>query len=164
MTHVVIMASRLKYILFLVAAAGFVAGGVFMLLHNGPLWVAWLNILFFGSAIPLFIWQIIDRRPRLVFDDEGVSDRTLDVGKILWRDINGAYLRSIQGNVFVCLHISDAEKYLGRLSPIKKAAAGVNEQLGFTPLSLNLSGVSVDPNQMLELVLKMSNVNNVRQG
>ncbi len=160
MTYIEIKTSRIKYILLLMITIGFVAGGIFILMNNGPVWVGWMSIVFFGSGIPLFIWQIADSRPRLIIDDEGVNDRTLGVGKILWKDIDGAYLKSIQNNDFICLQLNNTKKYLGKLSPIKQATASANEKLGFTPLSLNLSGVSVDADQVLELVLKMSKASN----
>ena len=160
MTHFEIRSSRLQYSLYLVGAIGFVAGSVFILLNDGPAWVAWMGIVFFGAGMPLFVWQIIDRRPRLLMDDEGVLDRTLGLGKIPWKDIDGAFLKSIRGNDFVCLELKDADKYLNQLSSVKRLAAGANEKLGFTPISLNLSGVSASSEQVLELVLKMSEANN----
>ncbi len=160
MTYIEIKTSRIKYVLLLMITIGFVAGGIFILMNNGPAWVGWMSIIFFGSGIPLFIWQIADSRPRLIIDDEGVNDRTLGVGKILWKDIGGAYLKSIQNNDFICLQLKNTEKYLGKLSPIKQATASANAKLGFTPLSLNLSGVSANADQVLELVLKMSETSN----
>ena len=151
-----IKSSKIKYILLLFAAVGFVAGGIFILLKGGPAWVGWMSIIFFGSMVPLFGWQIFDNRPRLVIDELGVYDRTLGISKIDWQDIDGAYLKSIHGNDFICLQINNVEKYLGQLTPIKRAATNANEKLGFTPLSLNLSAISADSNQILELVLKMS--------
>ncbi len=160
MMYIKIKTSRMKYILLLIVTASFAATGVLILMHNGPTWIGWMSIVFFGSGIPLFLWQIADNRPRLIIDDEGVNDRTLGVGKILWKDIGGAYLKSIQNNDFICLQLKNSEEYVAKLSPIKKASASANEKLGFTPLSLNLSGVSADTSQILELVLKMSEVSN----
>ena len=156
MTHLEIKSSRLKYVALLIGSFGFVAGGVFILLSGGPQWVGCISIVFFGSGIPLFIWQILDRRPRLKIDDTGIVDRTLGIGKILWEDIDGAYKKAIQGNDFICLKLRNQDQYLGKLTAVKKAMVKANEKLGFTPISLNLSGLSANTDQILELVLKMS--------
>ncbi len=159
MNDIRIQSSRLKYTVLLIASIGFVAGGVFLLNQAGPKWVGWMSIVFFGSMIPLFAWQLFDNRPRLILDDEGVQDRTLKVGKIYWNDISGAYLKAIKGNNFICLELRNEEKYLNKLSPLLKASTSANVKLGFTPLSLNLSGVNADANEVLEVVLKMSEAN-----
>lgn len=156
MERIEIKSSRLKYILLLITAMGFVVCGVFLLSQSGPMWVGWMSIVFFGSMIPLFAWQLFDTRPRLIIDGEGVLDRTLKIGKILWSDISGAYLREIKGNSFICLELENEEKYLTKLSPLMRAATSANVKLGFTPISLNLSGVDTDAFQLLEVVLKMS--------
>ena len=156
MKHIEIKASRVKYLILLITAAAFTVAGVFIILVDGPAWVGWMSIVFFGcGGIPVFIWQLIDSRPRLVIDDVGLFDRTLGVGKIPWDEITGAYKKTIQGSAFVCLHLLDPERYVGKLSAVKRAMLRTNEKLGFTPISLNLSGTTVDPDQVVELVLKM---------
>ena len=156
MTPIILKSSRLKYVALLIVACGFVAGGVFILLTGkvGAAWIGWMNIAVFGACIPVFVWQIIDSRPRLTIDAKGILDRTLGVGLIPWSEITGAYLRSVQGNYFVCLELRNPEPWLGRLSPIKRALTSANKALGFTALNLNLIGVAVDPVQVLELILK----------
>lgn len=155
MTYLEIKSSRLKYMILFVGVVGFVVGGVFVLLSGGPQWVGWMSIIFFGSGIPLFIWQILDRRPRLKIDDSGIVDRTLGIGKIfLWEDIDGAYKKAIQGNDFICLKLRNQDRYLGQLSPVKKALVKANEKLGFTPIALNFSGIAANADQILELILK----------
>jgi hypothetical protein len=155
----VIKNARLKYLLFLVLAAGFVAGGIFMLTHGETArqrWTGWATIAFFGAGVPLFAWQLVDARPRLVIDHRGILDRTLGVGVLPWSEITGAYLRSIHGNDFICLEMRNPDMWLGQLSPIKRAMVSANKALGFTELNVNLSGVAADSAHVLELVLKKS--------
>lgn len=156
MTPVSIKSSRLKYILLLIASLGFVAGGIFILIHGdaGDTWVGWMSIVFFGAGIPIFVWQLVDSRPRLVIDDQGILDRTLGVGVLPWSEITGAYLKSIRGNSFICLEVRNPERWIGKLSPVKRAMLSANEKLGFTALNLNLSAIAADPSQILELILK----------
>jgi hypothetical protein len=156
MKKIEIRASRRKYLLHLISIFGFVACGVFLVVQGKSAWVGWLSICFFGSMIPSVVGQIINSRPRLIIDEFGVVDRTLNVGKILWFDIDNAYLIDIKGNHFICLVLKNTNKYLEKSSPLIKNMAIVNKKLGFTPLSLNLSGLDVDPYQVLDIVIKSS--------
>lgn len=49
MKHIEIKSSRVKYVL--VAAMGFVAGGIFILVTGGPAWVGWMGIVFFSAGM-----------------------------------------------------------------------------------------------------------------
>ena len=152
MDKLIIKNSRWKYVLLLIVCIGFVTAGIGMVI-NGERF-GWLGILFFGSGIPLLIWQIADSRPRLVIDEQGVLDRTLGVGCIAWSDIEEAYVRSISGNDFICLILKNPEKYAQKLSKVKRAMASANRGLGFTDFNLNLSGVDARTDEIFELIMK----------
>jgi len=152
MEKLIIKNSRWKYVLLLIACIGFVVAGIWMVIDGE--WFGWLSILFFGFAIPIFIWQIVDARPRLIINAHGVLDRTLGVGTIAWSDIEAAYVRSISGNDFICLELKNPEKYSRKLSKVKRAMAKANRTLGFTDFNLNLSGVDARTDEVFELVMK----------
>lgn len=152
MEKLLIKNSRWKYVLLLIGSLGFVASGIWMVIEGKQF--GWFAILFFGSGIPLSIWQIADSRPRLIIDEHGVLDRTLGVGLIPWSDIEAAYVRSISGNDFICLELKNSEKYSQKLSKVKQAMAAANRKLGFTDFNLNLSGVDAKTEEVFELVMK----------
>ena len=152
MEKLVIGNARWKYVLLLGGCVGFVAVGVVILARGN--WFGLVPIIFFGSGIPIFVWQILDSRPRLVIDEHGVVDRTLGVGRIAWRDIEGAWVASINGNDFICLELRNGDEYRRRLSKVKRAMASANRKLGFTDFNLNLSGVNASTEQVFELLLK----------
>jgi len=148
----IIKNSRWKYVLLLLGSIGFVACGIWIVIDGS--WLGWFAIVFFGSGIPLFIWQLADSRPRLIIDDYGVLDRTLGVGRIAWSDIEAAFVRSISGNDFICLELKNPEKYAQKLSKVKQAMTAANRNLGFTDFNLNLSGVDARTDEVFELVMK----------
>jgi hypothetical protein len=161
MEQLIIKNSRWKYVLLLIGCIGFVVAGIWMVFAGKPF--GWLSILFFGSGIPISIWQLADSRPRLIIDEHGVSDRTLGVGRIAWGDIEAAYVRSISGNDFICLELRNPEKYSEKLSKVKRAMAAANRSLGFTDFNLNLSGVDVRTEEVFELVMKYCQVSSEAQ-
>ncbi len=157
MERIVAQSSRLRLFVLALAGACFVAGGVFLLAVDkspeGTL-VGWMSIVFFGGCTLVFLWQLFDTRPRLIIDDRGVWDRTLKVGVVEWHDISDAYVKHIQGNPFVCIALRDPTKYTRRLSPLLRRMASLNRALGFTELSLNLTGTDLDAEQIRELIVK----------
>src|SRR5881397_2362895 len=157
MERIVAQSSRLRLFVLALAGACFVAGGVFLLAVDkspeGTL-VGWMSIVFFGGCTLVFVWQLFDTRPRLIIDDRGVWDRALKVGVVEWHDISDAYVKHIQGNPFVCIALRDPTKYTRRLSPLLRRMASLNRALGFTELSLNLTGTDLDAEQIRELIVK----------
>lgn len=156
MSPLAVKSSRLKYAFLLLMAFAFVGMGVFIIVRgkSDDAWLGWSCVLFFGAGIPLFAWQLFDSKPRLVLNDHGVFDRTLGIGVIPWEEIIGAELKSIQGNHFVCLQIRNPERWLGQISPLKRAMVSANQKLGFSLLNLNLGEINADPLAVYDLILK----------
>ena len=133
-------------------ALGFVAVGVFIL-HENPI-VGWITMVFFGACALMGVRQLFDSRLRLVIDDSGVWDRTLEVGVIEWPDIRGAFIKTMSGHAFVCLELQDPVKYTSRLSPIVRRTVSLIQSLGFTDLSLNVAGTGLNAERVLEIILQ----------
>jgi hypothetical protein len=148
--------SRRRYALLTLGSVAFVVMGIWIIMKTGNWALGLVTILFFGTGIAVGVWQLLDTRPRLQITDAGILDRTLGVGLIPWADITGAYINSVNREYFICLNLRDEQAYLSRLSPLKRKLAGANEALGFTPISVNLSGVDLNPEQLLEYILKQS--------
>lgn len=148
--------SRSRYVLLTLGSLAFVAMGVYMIVTTGKWGLGLVTIAFFGTGVAVGVRQLLDTRPRLQITDEGILDRTLGVGLIPWADITDAYVRGINHEYFICLHVRNEQEYASRLSPLKRRLAQANEALGFTLLSVNLSGVDLNPEQLLEYILKQS--------
>lgn len=152
----VIRNSRTRYLVLLCIAAAFVACGVFLVTHvkGEGFWVGWLCILFFGAGLVLFVRQLFDSRPRVVIDAQGIHDRTLGVGRIPWADIQGAHVRTVHGNAFVCLVLRDPQVWVAKLPRMQQRMTKANLAMGFEALNVNLSGTSEDPESVKELILR----------
>ncbi|GAB3296953.1 STM3941 family protein [Hymenobacter tenuis] len=148
--------SRWRYALLTLGGLAFVTMGVWMIVADGKWGMGLVAIAFFGMCAVVSAWQFFDTRPRLQISDEGILDRTLGVGMIPWADIQDAYVQSINHEYFICLHLHNEQAYINRLPPLKRKLANLNPGLGFTALSVNLSGVDINPEQVLEYILKQS--------
>ena len=152
MPLLVVHTSKAKWSAFLVLALAFIALGLWLALSGNSVLVGWLNVAFFGSCATMFVRQLIDRRPRIVVDDAGVTDNTLRVGCIEWGDIRGTELRYVQGNAFLSLDLRDPAKYVSRLSPTMQRLTKTNKALGFTELSVNLAGIKANPEEVAKSI------------
>ena len=141
MEALVVRSSPANWALRTLAALAFVATGALLLRSDeAPAVVGWSSIVFFGGCALIGVWQLVDRRPRIVVDDRGILDRTLRVGVIEWADIEHLHL----SGDFVCLELRDPAKYTCRLSPVFRRLAALNRSLDFPELSINLIGTKVD--------------------
>ncbi|HYF63625.1 MAG TPA: STM3941 family protein [Herpetosiphonaceae bacterium] len=157
MERIIINNSRVRFILLTVLSLAFVGIGVMLVTsasasRAGNTWKGWLAIVFFGACAAVGAWQLFDRRPRLVIDDEGVFDRTLKVGRIPWSAIAGATPQSILGNHFIALDLRNEEEWIARLPKPYRSMVKGNEALGFAKLNLNLSGTDAKPAELLALI------------
>jgi uncharacterized protein YjeT (DUF2065 family) len=157
MNETIIKTSVWKSVCLLLICLMFVVGGIFIL-FVGKNWRAFFiglaSFSFFGFGFVVLIRQTLDRRPRIIIDETGVTDRTLGVGKIDWDDIQASVLTAVFTNSFICLKISNVEKYVGKLSNTSKKMTKLNKSLGFGELNLNLSLVDMKPAKIQEIVMK----------
>lgn len=168
MDTLVIRSATRKYLVALLGSLAFVVAGILVLLAQAPeesprtlaILGAWLCIIVFGGGALVFVSRLMDPRPRVVVDSRGILDRTLGVGLIPWSDIKAAYRSSIGSQDAILLELRDPETYLARLSPSRRAMralAAEKDVLGFTPLSVNLSWVDANSQEVLKLILKRIN-------
>lgn len=147
--------SRVKIGLLMLLSLMFVALGVFVLSDaddtRGKI-IGWACIIFFGFGVAVFFRQFLNTAPRIIIDDEGIEDVSLDVGKILWDDIVAAYPNDIMMSKFISLQVGDTEKYLRRTSKLKRRLASYNQTLGFETLNLNLAGLDISQKDLLALI------------
>lgn len=146
--------SACHFLVYTLGSASFTFAGALLIWSGKAPILGGVTVVFFGLGAAVLLCQTIDPRPRLLFDQDGVLDRTLGVGRILWSDINGAYVLSVHGNDFVCLQVNDPSVYLAKLSPIRRKLVKANLALGFTELNLNLAGLKVDTEEVFRIILQ----------
>lgn len=153
--------SKGKLVLLLVGAMAFVAAGAWMFIVNpdpgsgltrlitfdGKLtqtWGAFAAVFFLACAVRA-IQMLLDKSPRIVLSDAGVLDRTLSKETIVWSDIDGAEVKDLMNQKFICLFIKNPDKYAGQLSGPMKLSASGNKSLVGTPFVMNMAGLKATP-------------------
>ena len=149
MDTIIVRASRLKHAGYVAMAAVFVAGGYWLITRAQSdaieRFVGWICVLSFGLCLIVFLRQLIDSRPRLVLNHEGVTDPRLGVGTIPWTAILSAELKFYRGSALVALQMREPEHWTSRLIGIRGLAVRRHKAMGFGDLSLDLSRIHGNP-------------------
>ena len=119
--------------------------------------MAWLCILFFGTGIPLGLFQLLDRRPQIIVNELGIFDRTIHQDFINWEIIHDAYLVSIHRQEFICLVVDEQFEPSKAKSRFTQKIAGISKAMGFQELNVNVGNVKVNADKLLEFILAMRN-------
>ncbi len=106
--------------------------------------VPWLAVAVFGVGAALAAWQLLDRRPRIVADDEGLFDRTLGIGRIPWNAITDAHLGVVLGRPFLWLSLADPDEWTRRLPLRLRIGHRASRRLVGGDLHVNLTGIDGD--------------------
>jgi hypothetical protein len=80
----------------------------------------------------------------LQIDDEGVTDRRLGVGKILWSDVGEVKLLTTEEHCFLCVKVENPENYLTRLRGPKLEKVLFHRNLGFQTFNIDLRMVDAN--------------------
>ncbi len=130
---------------------------------RGAFFAGVTNALFWGGAACFFFYLIKADKPRLIIDESGITDRSLNIGQIEWSDISQAYIKVAMSNTWLCLEVTDPEKYFARFSALRKFGLRLNKPLGLTPFSMNLSHIGVDPYEVCDHIQRAAAVARVVQ-
>ncbi|MHA4808982.1 STM3941 family protein [Flavitalea flava] len=154
MTDLMLYKSPWKAIKLILLSSIFVLGGLYML--NGPdapSFVAWAGILFFGLAMLVGIYHLLDRRPQIIINEIGIFDRTVHKNVINWEIIQDAYLAEIYRQKFICLVVDEQFEPSGSKGKFAKNMSKLSKSIGCQELNIPLGSVKVDAEKLTDLVL-----------
>ncbi len=141
-------ASTLGWLLAVICAA---AGGYIVLQKPFNPIIGW-GLVGLAILIPLPFLAGAHVQRRLVINDLGIEDSRLSVGVISWNEIESAALENKYNNVFLILKLKNPEKFMARMPTEKRRLYERHQELGFQSFNVGISGVDVDPLDLLQLV------------
>lgn len=114
--------------------------------------VCWFAICFFELGIPLSFFQLLDKRPQIIINEQGIFDRTAYKDFINWNLIDDAYLVKLHQQIFISIVIKEEFRHLFRF---KKRRLSL--EMGFQEININLGSIkSMDEEKLVEFILAMS--------
>lgn len=88
---------------------------------------------FFGLAIPLILFNLLDNRPQIIINVEGIWDRTLKQDLIKWEQIINFCLLNIYNQIFISIKVDKTFVYKNKFY---KWATKLNNLVGAENLKL----------------------------
>lgn len=116
--------------------------------------MGWLCTSFFGLGVLLGLFVLLDKRPQIIIDENGVFDRTLKQGIINWDQIIETYPIEIQNQKFISIVVPETFEFKKKRY---KWIAGLNEFIGAQKLNLNLSQIKADEIALSKLLNTIAN-------
>ena len=115
--------------------------------------MGWLCACFFGLGIPVGLFHLLDRRPQIIINENGIWDRTTNQDEVKWEQIQGAYPLNIFGQKFISLVVDDT--FIFKTKEYKWAAK-INEEVGTQKLNLHLGQLKIDENELISFLQQMT--------
>lgn len=106
MERVLLRTSRRKATQLLMGGAAIAAGALWFLGLSASRFV--LELLGFAVIAPIMLWQWLDRRPRLILDEQGLSGPRLSEQLVPWAQVRSVELRPVGGLDHVWLEFAIA--------------------------------------------------------
>lgn len=153
MTEIKLYKKPLKGLKILALTIPFVAIGIWLIFKkpvgSSDYIMAWLCTCFFGLGIPVGLFQIFDRRPQIIINENEIWDRTTKQGKIKWEQIESAYPLNIYKQKFVCLVLYDSFETEQNQY---KWAEEMNEAAGAQKVNLLMSQLEINEHTMTKFI------------
>lgn len=152
-SEIVLYKSPKKALILLGGSSVFVVMGWFLYFHSDANeYMALATMLFFGLGLPISIFNLLDRRPQISINKDGVYDRSSREDRIPWNLIQNAYVRKVHNQSFVCLELKESFKPKTKLNEVM---GSINVNQGFQQVNISLGPVQkVNPQKIFKLVMK----------
>lgn len=128
----------------------------FRLLMNNPLLAHGLgvaSILLFGTLGVFWIKKLVDKKPGLIFNAEGIVDNAggAEAGLIPWNEIEGYQIFEISGTKMLMVMVSDPQKYVARGNTLKRKLNAANLNMAGSPISITSKTLATSFDDLVSL-------------
>lgn len=115
---------------------------------------ALIGVVFFGFSLLFFLIKLMDRKPGLILDQEGLVDNAdvLNAGRINWDNMVSVEPKQSMGQQILLLKLHEPEQVLQAQPWIKKIFMQWNQWIHGTPVTLSSAALEMDQEKLLELI------------
>ena len=112
------------------------------------------GILFFGAAGIYGIRKILEFKPGLKIDENGIFDNSnaSSIGLIRWQDISRIQTEQVMSTKFLLIFIDNPNTYLKKVSGIKRRLLDANSKKYGTPFSITSNTLKYDFDELEKLI------------
>lgn len=122
------------------------------------IFVLWFFVVLKLVAIKLSTGKLVRQGPEcvIVIDDEGVLDKRLKVGKILWTDVRNVYRVNSHNIPFICIETRRDDFYIDRVPGITAFFMRLSGKMkgiaGFSAITISAVHLDHDPDHLMALL------------
>ena len=154
--ELVIKLSKTKIMLLTLGSFAFVAGSIW-LWTIGDLYIKGISIigiLFFGLCGIYGLIKLLDSRPGLVINKEGLLDNSSAVSGhlIRWQDIKGFEVEEIKNTKLLFILVNDPQKFLENASRFNRFWMKMNLKTYGTPISISSNALQCNFDELLVMI------------
>ncbi|MGB5981182.1 MAG: STM3941 family protein [Nonlabens sp.] len=159
--------SKSKMIVIIIGSLAFVGLGLWFLtvppqMNNSflanptvILVVSIISILFFGLISITVFRKLLDNKPGLIINSQGITDNSSGVsaGLIPWEDIVGIETTQVRSQRFLMIMVKNPEYYLDKVSnPIKRNTMRMNHRFYGSPISISATALQTNFNELHDVL------------
>ena len=126
---------------------------------NMPPLLAWSGACFFGLGMLYGIFNLVDRRPQIVINTDGLFDRMAYKDFINWSLVKDAYVFHINKQTFIGIVIDPAAVHLIK----KQGSLRLSKHLGFQDITLSLGTVKIDEARFRDFIVAMTKAEPIKR-
>lgn len=115
--------------------------------------IALLCIVFFGYGSYLFAIKLVDKRPGLIIDNQGITDNATSVvnGLIPWEDVFSFVECQVKSNKFIMVYVLNPQEYIDKqTSFIKRKSMEANLKTYGTSVFINMTFLAISQQDLLD--------------
>lgn len=116
--------------------------------------VSLANLCFFGLVGVYAFVKLLDNRPGLIVDAEGIVDNSsaIAAGRVRWEEIAGLSVNSIAGQSFVTIEVTDPSKYLERAGTFSRMMNVGNMKLVGSPINISSLALRIEFEELVRVL------------
>ena len=167
MQDILIPLSKKKLRLFFFLSLVFIAIGIFCIpvkqefyLEDFKISVTGLGyffIIFFAITGTVMIWKMTDKSPKLIIDQQGITDKTSNT-EIFWRDIIKLSIFETHHQKMLMVHVSNPQEYIDKQTrALNRKSMWVNYKMHGTPLSINTAILDISLDELVKIINERCN-------
>lgn len=161
--RIVYRTSRRKALLALVGSGLAVIVSVWLATLGDPTVriAGWLALAVFGISAAASLWLTITAGPRLIVSDRGIEIARSGKGPILWADVTGLTVRTIESHHFLCLVLKEPQKHLSRADRVGLRLLGKHTNIPDNEYPVPTSGLDAPPEEVYaQIELRLARARN----
>jgi hypothetical protein len=160
---IVVPLSKHKIVLVLLGSIAFVAIAIWMWSYAEsqrrypPLYVRSAAVacgLFFGACSVYAFFKLLDSKPGLIVDLNGIVDNSSGVaaGRVPWDEIVAVKSSEIMGGRFLTIVVSNPQKYVGRGNFLLRMSNAANMKLTGSPINISSTALALKFDDLEEII------------